>query len=75
MRRFLLAFVMLFIFIFDSIFVDLVKLPFVSDNQIFAPHFILLALVFMTAFVNQKYGVVLGFIFGLLYDVSYTGIL
>ncbi|AKC66854.1 rod shape-determining protein MreD [Bacillus altitudinis] len=75
MKRVLLAFVMLFIFVFDSIFVDLVKLPFVSDNQILAPHFILLALVFMTAFVNQKYGVIYGFIFGLLYDISYTGIL
>ncbi|MGE6629071.1 rod shape-determining protein MreD [Bacillus sp. NPDC077027] len=75
MKRVLLTLVIMFIFVLDSIFVDLVKLPFASENQILAPHFILLALVFMAAYMNQKYAVIYGFVFGLLYDIAYTGVL
>ncbi|RCK12109.1 rod shape-determining protein MreD [Bacillus licheniformis] len=37
--------------------------------------FLLLVLVFMTAYVNQPFAITYGFIFGLLYDINYTDLL
>ncbi|ALC81852.1 MULTISPECIES: rod shape-determining protein MreD [Bacillus] len=75
MRRILLPFLMIFMLISDSLYVEFVRLPFVSEDQMAVPRFLLLALVFMAAYINQRHAVVYGLIFGLLYDINYTQIL
>ncbi|MGG3798276.1 rod shape-determining protein MreD [Metabacillus fastidiosus] len=75
MRRFFLPLIVLIIFIAESIFVDLVHLPFAGEEQFFIPHFLLLTIIFITAYVNQSYGIIYGFIFGFLFDLVYTGVL
>ncbi len=51
-----------------------VFLSFPSSEQV-VPHFLLLALIFMSAYINQKHAVIYGLIFGFLYDINYTGVL
>ncbi|ATO28096.1 rod shape-determining protein MreD [Bacillus atrophaeus] len=75
MKRFLLPLIMLVVFSAESIYTDLVKLPFVTDDQLAVPHFLMIVLIFMSAYINKKHAVVYGFIFGLLYDINYTGLL
>lgn len=75
MRRLFLPLIMLVIFISESIFVDLVKIPYANDDQLFIPHFILLAIAFVTAYVNQTYGMIYGIVFGLLFDIIYTEVI
>ncbi|MCY8499190.1 rod shape-determining protein MreD, partial [Bacillus atrophaeus] len=75
MKRFLLPLIMLVVFSAESIYTDLVKLPFVTDDQLAVPHFLMVVLIFMSAYINKKHAVVYGFIFGLLYDINYTGLL
>lgn len=52
MKRFLLPFVMMLVFSAESIFTDLVHFPFVTDDQVLAPRFLMLVLIFMSAFIN-----------------------
>lgn len=54
MKRFLLPFVMMLVFSAESIFTDLVHFPFVTDDQVLAPRFLMLVLIFMSAFINQN---------------------
>lgn len=75
MKRFLLPFVMMLVFSAESIFTDLVHFPFVTDDQVLVPRFLMLVLIFMSAFINQKHVVIYGFIFGFLYDMNYTSLL
>ncbi|MEC1684459.1 rod shape-determining protein MreD [Bacillus mojavensis] len=75
MKRFLLPFVMMLVFSAESIFTDLVHFPFVTDDQVLVPRFLMLVLIFMSAFINQKRAVIYGFIFGFLYDINYTSLL
>lgn len=75
MKRFLLPFVMMLVFSAESIFTDLVHFPFVTDDQVLVPRFLMLVLIFMSAFINQKHAMIYGFIFGLLYDMNYTSLL
>ncbi|MGX1724382.1 rod shape-determining protein MreD, partial [Bacillus haynesii] len=67
MKRFLLPVVMMFVLVSDSVYADFVNLPFVTEEQQLIPRFLLLVLVFMTAYVNQPFAITYGFIFGLLY--------
>ena len=66
---------MILVFCAESIYTDLVRFPFVSVEQQVVPHFLLLALIFMSAYINQKHAVIYGLIFGFLYDINYTGVL
>lgn len=75
MKRFLLPLIMILVFCAESIYTDLVRFPFVSVEQQVVPHFLLLALIFMSAYINQKHAVIYGLIFGFLYDINYTGVL
>ncbi|MFC0270158.1 rod shape-determining protein MreD [Metabacillus herbersteinensis] len=75
MRRLFLPLIMLVIFISESIFVDLVHVPFSNNDQLFIPHFLMLAITFVTAYVNQSYGMIYGIVFGLLFDIIYTEVI
>ncbi|MDA7027604.1 rod shape-determining protein MreD [Bacillus sp. CLL-7-23] len=75
MKRFLLPVVMMFVLASDSIYADFIRFPFVNEDQQLIPRFLLLVLVFMTAYVKQNFAITYGFIFGLLYDINYTDLL
>ncbi|MFN2745063.1 MULTISPECIES: rod shape-determining protein MreD [Bacillus] len=75
MKRFLLPVIMMFVLVSDSMYADFIRLPFVTEDQQLIPRFLLLVLVFMTAYVNQPFAITYGFIFGLLYDINYTDLL
>ncbi|MCD7032925.1 rod shape-determining protein MreD [Metabacillus sp. GX 13764] len=75
MKRFLLPFFIFLLFIAESIYADLVHLPFLSDQLIFVPRFSFLAILFICAFFNRNTAILYGAIFGLLYDIVYTEVL
>lgn len=75
MRRFILPFLVLFIFISESIFVDLVHLPFASENQLYIPRFVLIIVIFITVFMNRTQGMLFGVVFGLLHDIVYIEVI
>ncbi|MBX4373459.1 rod shape-determining protein MreD, partial [Mycobacterium tuberculosis] len=56
-------------------FTDLIELPFTSEDQVIIPRFVMLSIVFITAYYSQKMGIIYGLVFGLLHDIVYTEIL
>jgi rod shape-determining protein MreD len=75
MNRILLPLFILFVFISESTFTDLIELPFTSEDQVIIPRFVMLSIVFITAYYSQKMGIIYGLVFGLLHDIVYTEIL
>lgn len=75
MNRFLLPALFAFLFILESLFVELLPAEIFNSDRILAPHFLMAGILFLTAYVNPKHGILYGFIFGLLYDIVYTEII
>ncbi|QED48788.1 rod shape-determining protein MreD [Cytobacillus dafuensis] len=75
MRKFLLPLLLLFIFISESIFVELFPVGLLDDARIIVPRFLMITLLFLTIYGPKKYGIIYSFIFGLLFDIVYTEII
>ncbi|MGG3847405.1 rod shape-determining protein MreD [Aeribacillus composti] len=75
MRTFFLPVMVMFIFVLESIIVDLVPIPFLSDHQVAVPHLLLLMIVILAAYGPRKIAVIYGIVFGLLFDVVYTQVI
>lgn len=75
MTRFLLPSLFAFLFVLESLFVELLPAELFNSDRILAPHFLLAGILFMTAYLSPKHGIVYGLIFGLLFDVIYTEII
>ena len=75
MNRFLLPTLFVFLFILESLFVELLPTTFFSSDRILAPHFLMAGILFLTAYLSPKHGIIYGIIFGLLFDVVYTEII
>ena len=75
MKRFLLPFVMMLVFSAESIFTDLVHFPFVTDDQVLAPRFLMLVLIFMSTLMKHKNAMIDGFGFGVIYEMHDTSLL
>lgn len=75
MKGFYLPVLLVLLFISESIFTDLFPAQLFSIERIFVPHFLFVVIMFITIFVNQKYGMMYGAIFGLLFDIVYTEII
>lgn len=75
MRKFLLPLFFLLLFIIESIFVQLLPGRVFHSDWIFAPHFLIAAILFLTIYGSEKHGILYGFIFGLLFDIVYTEII
>jgi rod shape-determining protein MreD len=75
LNRFLLPALFAFLFILESIFVELLPAELFTSDYILAPHFLMVGIFFLTAYVSPKYGIIYGLIFGLLFDVVYTEII
>ncbi len=75
MKKLLLPLLFLFLFVFESIFIEFLPLKMFGNEVIFVPRLLLIAILFFTIFGDVKQGILTGFIMGLLFDVVYTGIL
>ncbi|AQX53609.1 rod shape-determining protein MreD [Priestia flexa] len=75
MKRFLLPFIILVIFMLESIFVNFVAMQPAFRDWLLSPRFVLIALVFMTIYINRKQAMIFGIVFGFLYDIAFTDVL
>ncbi|MBD8069351.1 rod shape-determining protein MreD [Bacillus sp. PS06] len=75
MRRLILPSILLFLFILESIFVDVLPASFIMNNYLLVPHFLFVTIVFVAMIGNRNEVMLQGAIFGLLFDIVYTGIL
>lgn len=75
MRRFILPFLIFFIFISESIFAHLVHVPFALEDQLYIPRFLLIAVVFVTVYLTRTQGILFGIVFGLLHDIVYIEVI
>ncbi|MFK9091303.1 rod shape-determining protein MreD [Bacillus salipaludis] len=75
MKKFLLPLLFLFLFIFESLYVQYSPAEMFGHNRIIAPHFLFAGLLFLTIFVGKKHGIIYAAIFGLLFDIVYIEII
>lgn len=75
MKHFILSFVALLFFVFESIFAQLFAGDVFGSNNILVPRFMIVFIFFLTMYGSRKMGMLYGAILGLTYDVVYTEIL
>ncbi|MDE3839767.1 rod shape-determining protein MreD [Bacillus methanolicus] len=75
MNRFLLPVMLAAFFVIESVFVQLLPDGTFTSDRILVPRFLIIAIFFLTVYGNKQYGIIYGFVFGLLFDVFYTEIL
>jgi len=74
-RYFILSFIALVFFVFESIFAQMFAGDAFGANKILVPHFMMIFVFFLTMYGSRKMGMLYGAILGLTYDVVYTEIL
>jgi rod shape-determining protein MreD len=74
-RKLLLPLLFLFLFIAESLFVEYLPARIFGFERIFVPHFLFIAILFLTIFVGKKPGIIYAAIFGLLFDIVYVEII
>ncbi|MDQ0224713.1 rod shape-determining protein MreD [Metabacillus niabensis] len=75
MRRFILPFLIFFVFISEGMFSHLVHFSFAQDGQLFVPRFVLIVIIFVTVYLTRTQGMLLGLVFGLLHDIVYIEVI
>lgn len=75
MKRFLLAFIIFFAFLFESIFVELVPAERFGIDRFFVPRFTIVLIMLIAFFYNRNKAILYAIIFGLLFDIIYTDII
>lgn len=75
MRKYLLFLLFLFLFVFESMFVQSFSYLWLEKDLILVPHFLFISLLCFVIFAGRNQGLVYGVIFGLLFDVVYTEII
>ena len=75
MRKAFLPIIISLCFLFESVFVELLPAELFKSSSILVPHFLMVAIIFVTVYISQKHGIMYGFIFGILFDIVYTEII
>lgn len=75
MRKFLFPLIFVFLFVFESTFVQLLPSEAFGSGKVIVPRFLFLAILFLTVYSERKYGLIYGLIFGLLFDIVYTEVI
>ncbi|WP_342525257.1 rod shape-determining protein MreD [Chryseomicrobium sp. FSL W7-1435] len=75
MIRFLVIFIALFLFYMEPVFGLLSPVSIGPEFYILVPRFLIIYLVFVAIYYNRKRAIILGVIFGLLYDVFFIDII
>ncbi|NRG31530.1 rod shape-determining protein MreD, partial [Niallia circulans] len=65
MRKVLIGCLISFMFIFESVFLELLPTDPFGKNWIFVPYFLLITILFFSVYGNRNVGVIYGFVFGL----------
>jgi rod shape-determining protein MreD len=74
-RKAFLPIIISLCFLFESVFVEMLPAELFKSSSIFVPHFLMVAIIFVTVYISQKHGIMYGFIFGILFDIVYTEII
>jgi rod shape-determining protein MreD len=74
-KKLLLPFLFLLLFIFESLFVQYLPADLFGVQKILVPRFLIISIFFLTIYGSAKHGIVYGLIFGLLFDIVFTEIL
>ncbi|QQZ10719.1 rod shape-determining protein MreD [Heyndrickxia vini] len=75
MKRIVLPLILSLSFIFESIFVQYFPHQAFGGRYTIVPHFLLVVLLLMGIYYIRNRTILYAFIFGLLFDINYTGIL
>lgn len=75
MNRFFLPLLLFVFFTVESIFVQLLPSEYFYGKWILVPRFLIAALLLLSIYGSQKYAILYGFAFGLLFDIVYTEII
>ena len=75
MKKAFLPIIISLCFLLESIFVELLSPELFTSSRIVVPHFLIVTIIFVTIYINPKYGIMYGFIFGILFDIVYTEII
>ncbi|KQL53403.1 rod shape-determining protein MreD [Heyndrickxia shackletonii] len=75
MKRIVLPLILSICFILESLYVEFFPSGIFGINKIFVPHFLLIVLIVMGIYYVRNRTILYAFIFGLLFDAFYTGIL
>jgi len=75
LRKVILPLLLILLFVGESVFVELLPADIFEGKYILVPRFLLIALLFLTLYGPNRYGLIYSLIFGLLFDVVYTGII
>ena len=75
MRKAFLPIIISLCFLFESVFVEMLPAEIFKSSSIFVPHFLMVAIIFVTVYISKKHGIMYGFIFGILFDIVYTEII
>ncbi|EUJ17777.1 rod shape-determining protein MreD [Listeria aquatica] len=70
-----LPLIMILTFILEGVISLIFAKPLFGESRMFIPHFILVLLILMTAFYRRNTTLIYAFIFGLTFDIYYTGIM
>jgi rod shape-determining protein MreD len=74
-RKAFLPIIISLCFLFESVFVEMLPAELFKSSSIFVPHFLMVAIIFVTVYISKKHGIMYGFIFGILFDIVYTEII
>ena len=75
MKHVVLPFTFILFFYLESVFVNLLPSTMMAEGRMIQPHFLLVLFLITTAFYSRNKTLLYGFLFGLLFDIYYTGIL
>ncbi|KIL44554.1 rod shape-determining protein MreD [Jeotgalibacillus soli] len=75
MNRLILPLLGIVIFYSESIFATFSPIELLGDTRYLVPRFLLLFILFISVFYRPKTAYIYGFVFGLLYDLFFTGII
>ncbi|GLO66714.1 MULTISPECIES: rod shape-determining protein MreD [Oceanobacillus] len=77
-RRFVLPLILFIIIVLEGVALELLPLQLLSGDYFIVPHWLFIFLVYIAVFFDHNdtyYSVLYALIFGLLFDIVYTGIL
>ncbi|WP_445490132.1 rod shape-determining protein MreD [Niallia sp. 03133] len=75
MRKYLVGGLLALMFMLESIFVELLPAELFHSNRILVPHFLILAIFFLSIYGSRNIGIIYAFAFGIMFDIVYTEIL
>jgi rod shape-determining protein MreD len=74
-KKLILPLLLTFLFVLESVFVDLLPSTLFNVDRLFIPHFVMITLIFIVVYYNHLLGLIYAIVFGLFFDIVYTEII